>query len=226
MTVLRPAWPADSYIFDLDGTLVDSASDIAHAASLTLARYGRRGLSREETIRFIGDGARKLVERAFEATGEALSGRELDRALGAFLEIYEVEPGEHTRPFPGVVSVLDALHEARVPMVICTNKPEGIARDLLVALGLDGHFREVIGGDTLPVAKPDPAPVLAALATLGPVRAPWYVGDSPTDRKAAANAGLPCVLVRWGYTRIPVDELGAERVFDDLAPLLAATTGA
>ncbi len=213
-------WPPDGLVFDLDGTLVDSAADIGACASETLRGRGRRAISRDETVSFIGDGARMLVARAFAATGAALEGRELDAALGEFLEIYTARPGLHTVPYDGVVEVLDSLTERRVPMVICTNKPEAIARELLGRLGLDHHFRDVFGGDTLPVSKPDPAPVLAALATLGPVANPWYVGDSPTDRAAAAAAGLPCALVRWGYTRIPIEELAAERLLDDLSPLL------
>ncbi|MFN6955136.1 MAG: phosphoglycolate phosphatase [Acetobacteraceae bacterium] len=185
-------------IFDLDGTLVDSAPDLAAALSRLMAARGLPGFSREDVIPMIGDGARVLVERAFAARGLAPDAD----ALPAFLADYEANAAVATRPFPGIPEALAALDAAGWALAVCTNKPEGAARALLAHLGLAPAFTAIIGGDSLPVRKPDPGHLLGAIAAAGGDAArAAMVGDHANDMLAAAAARVPALLCTWGYGR-------------------------
>ena len=185
-------------IFDLDGTLVDSAPDLAAALSRLMAARGLPGFGREEVIPMIGDGARVLVERAFAARGLAPDAD----ALPAFLSDYEGNAAIATRPFPGIPEALAALEAEGWALAVCTNKPEGAARALLDALGLSAAFAAIVGGDSLPVRKPDPGHVLGTIAAAGGDAArAVMIGDHANDMLAAAAARVPALFCAWGYGR-------------------------
>lgn len=216
-------------IFDLDGTLIDSAPDLHAALNRLMASEGRRRLELQEVIMMIGDGVPKLVERGFGATGEIPEGPVLEERVRQFSEDYEKRATELTTVFPGVREALDVLTRNQVPMGICTNKPQRATLEVLRFYGLTDRFSAVVGGDQLGgVRKPDPKHLIATLDILRvePKKA-VMVGDSPNDIKVAQNAGVPSVAVSFGYTRIPVGELGAGRIIDhfrDLAEALQAVS--
>ena len=207
----------DAIIFDLDGTLVDTAPDLGAALNRLLAEHGRAPVPPPDIRRMIGDGAAKLVERGFIFTG-GLPGA-LQPLVARFLEIYEPRVAETSRPFPGVTATLERLAAAGIPLGVCTNKPDQATRHLLDALALTRYFRAVSGGD-VPARKPDSRHLLGVLRDLdaSPSRS-LMVGDSPNDVAAARNAGVPVVVVSFGYTQIPAAQLGADGLIDDFAVL-------
>ncbi len=215
-------------VFDLDGTLVDSAPDLAEAVSEVLQAQGRRDVSLEETRGFVGQGAKVLLERAWAATGEPLADGDeaaLEALYQAFLEAYHPRVARLSRPFPGAVAVLEHLAGAGHALGLCTNKPAAPTRTLLQRLDLARYFGDaVVGGDSLPTRKPDPAPVHEVLRRCGgQPEAAVLVGDSPTDVQAAQAAGIAVVAVPWGYRDVPVDAMGADLVigaFEDLPAAL------
>lgn len=215
--------PPRAIVFDLDGTLVDSAHDLHAALDRLLKAHGRRPLEFPEARSMIGDGARNLVARAFAATGLTVEGAELDACLGQFFDLYGQDIARGTRPYPGVLETLVELRRRGIRLGICTNKPSRMTYLLLKALDIGHFFDSVIGGDELPEKKPEPAHLLAVVARLGvtPAEA-LMVGDATQDFEAARRAGLPVVLVSYGYSRAPVAELGAERVIDRFEELLDA----
>lgn len=207
-------------LFDLDGTLIDSAPDLIGALDALLAAHGRAPVGIADGRRMIGDGAAKLVERGFAARGGAPA--PLGKLVESFLEVYERRLTRETCAFDGVVPTLEALQAAGLALGVCTNKPDHATRMLLEALDLARFFTAVVGGDG--IRKPDPDPLHRCLAALGGTREhALFVGDSPVDLAAARAAGMPIVLVSFGYTAVPARELGADRVidrFDDLVALL------
>lgn len=185
---------AVAVLWDLDGTLVDSAADIAANANRALVGAGLPALSEARIRGFVGDGARNLVRRCAEAAGGAFD----EALLAAFLAHYLEHPAEHSRVHPpGLRGLLGALTEAQVPMGVVTNKPLAVSLRLLDALGLRRAFGVVVGGDSFPEKKPDPRPVREAMAALG-VRRAVLVGDGPQDVAAGRAAGVPVVGVTWG----------------------------
>lgn len=170
----------------------------------------------------IGDGARLLLQRGLDSSGGMPAGVDLDTLFGEFLRRYTAEPQRFGAVFAGVEPTLEALAGAGVKLGVCTNKPQAPTDRLLAALDLARHFPVVIGGDSLPVRKPDPAHLQAVLDRLGarPERA-VLVGDSANDVEVAAPIGVPCVLVSFGYTRTPARDLGAARVIDHMSDLAA-----
>lgn len=204
----------DTILFDLDGTLVDSAPDLQAAANAMLRELGRPPLAIEQIRRMIGDGAPKLVERALAAAG--VPNEPLAPRLDRFLAFYEAEPTARTRVYPGVRETLDRLFRDGYRMAVCTNKPERATRLVLSDLGIDGPFAAVVGGDTLPVRKPDPRHLLGALRALGGTDpgAAVMVGDNENDAAAARGAGLRLILMRYGYARVPLAEIGADIELD------------
>ncbi|MGQ9368603.1 phosphoglycolate phosphatase [Azospirillum sp. ST 5-10] len=205
-------------VFDLDGTLIDSAPDIARAVNATLAGYGRRAVTVAEVRRMVGDGSANLVRQAFAATGAAAAEETVAEALGRYLDLYFAQSAEPSCLYPGVPETLRALHAAGVRLGLCTNKPERITRKLLAPLGLEPLFGAVAGGDTLAVRKPDGRHLGWVIERLGGGPAAM-VGDNANDVKAARAAGVPVVAVSYGYPRMPVPDLGADLVIDRFADL-------
>lgn len=183
-------FPFDLVGFDLDGTLVDSAPDLAAAVNHVLEGEGRAPLSVEQVHGMMGGGARLLLDRALATTGGS---ERLDALMPALLDYYADHIAVLTRPFPHVVEALDALIERGVTLAVMTNKLEHLAVRLLDELGLLDRFACVIGGDTLGVTKPDPAPIREMIRRCGAKRAA-FVGDTRYDVEAARNAGIPCIL--------------------------------
>lgn len=211
----------EAVLFDLDGTLIDSARDIAEALNRVLADEGLRTVSLDETRAMIGDGARVLIER-----GLARAGGDPGRAaalLPRLLAEYERQGALHTRPYPGVVETIEALRARGLRLAIVTNKPEAATHAALAELALAPLFEAVVGGDTLPQRKPDPAPVREALRRLGigPERA-LMVGDNHHDVHAGQGAGLPVIAVTYGYAHGRPEDFGAQGLVDRFEDLVAA----
>ncbi len=210
-------------MFDLDGTLVDSVPDLATAVDRMLVELGREPAGVERVRQWVGNGARVLVRRALagglghSAVGEA----ESDEALARFLDIY-ADCHELITLYPGVHELLEALSTAAVELAVVTNKPERFVAPLLEQVGLGGYFRWIIGGDTLPQQKPDPAALLQVMRLAGVTAAQsLFVGDSRNDVLAARAAGVPCVAVSYGYNHgRPIAEEEPQLVVDSMAELL------
>jgi phosphoglycolate phosphatase len=215
------AWRVRAVVFDLDGTLVDSAADLLKALNTVLAERGLPQISLEEIKGMIGDGARKLVERALAATGADVV-EDTPQALERFLAVYTGSATENTRMYPGVAETLDALGRAGMRMALVTNKPYAATTAILAALGIERHFAAVVGGDTLPERKPHPAPIQRALAEIGVAAAEAVmVGDNYHDIEAGHAAGTRAVAVTYGYSHRPPAELGADHVIDAMPDLLS-----
>lgn len=211
--------PPPTLLFDLDGTLIHSAPDLRVAVNKVLAEHDRRALSDEEIMRMVGNGARKLMERAWDATG-APAGDTLDALLDRFMHHYMEAPADLTRPFEGVVETLEALRTAGCRMAVVTNKPQAPTEQAMDALDLTRHFDAIVGGGATPELKPHPAPLQEALDRMGVTAAEAImVGDSPNDTEAAQALGLPSVCVTFGYRRCSLDELGADLLIERFADL-------
>lgn len=203
-------------VFDLDGTLIDSAPDIRAAANRMLRGEGREPLDLPTIISFIGNGLPRLVEQVMRVRG--LDMGEHARLTQATLDHYSRAATDLTRPYPGMVAALERLRAQGCALGICTNKPEAPARAILRDLGLDGLFDAVVGGDTLAVRKPDPDPLHRAFAALGGA-ARLYVGDSEVDAETARRAGVPFLLFTEGYRKVPPEALVHRARFSDFAAL-------
>lgn len=213
-------FPFDLVAFDLDGTLADTAPDLAAALNHALVRLGRPAVPRADVRYLVGHGARALLRKGLAQSGESTE-ELVEQGFPHFIDFYAANICVGTRPYPGVEAVLDALTARGVRTALCTNKPERLTQLLLDALGWTTRFDAIVGGDTLPVRKPDPAPLHLAIARAGGGRA-VFVGDSITDADTARAAGLPFVAVSFGFSDRPVGDLGADAVIDDYAELIAA----
>ena len=183
-------------VFDLDGTLVDSAPDLHAALDRLMAVKRLPGFARAEVVAMIGDGVRVLLERAYAARGIALDEADLQH----FMTDYEANAAVLTRAFDGIPELLGGLRDAGWRLAVCTNKPEGAARVLLSGLGLDGHFSALGGGDSFPMRKPDPGHLRATLAAAGAVpEDAVMIGDHRNDIEAARGAGVRAIFAGWGY---------------------------
>jgi phosphoglycolate phosphatase len=214
-------------VFDLDGTLIDSAPDIGSALNSLLAERGRAPLALMTIRTMIGDGSTELVRRAFAATGAGLSDDQLSEAVRRYVDLYAAHPVSSGCVYPGVHETLRALAAAGVRLGLCTNKPSRVVAGVLPALGLASYFGVVCGGDTLSARKPDGAPLLWVLDRLGlpSVEAPGraaMVGDGRNDVLSARAAGVPVIAVSYGYSRVPAVELGADVVISHFSQLREA----
>ncbi|MEM8685695.1 MAG: phosphoglycolate phosphatase [Pseudomonadota bacterium] len=210
-------------IFDLDGTLVDSAPDLTATGNELLRRRGRDEVSLADVRSMVGKGALVLMERMMAATGEPATREEVKAMLPEFLEHYGANIAAKTAPFPGVREALATLAERQALMAVCTNKFEQLSHSLLQQIDLDHHFSAVVGGDTLPIRKPDGGHVLGTIERAGGDRARTImVGDSHNDIDAAKDAGVKSIAVSFGYTDIPPKELGADHVIDHFDELIGA----
>jgi len=219
-------WPGVA-LFDLDGTLVDSAPDLAAAVDRTLEQLGRKPAGIEQVRKWVGHGSPILMRRALagKADWEPASASDdalFDDALKLLYQNYQQLNGQYSTVFPGVEACLEALNERGCPMAVVTNKPEQFVAPLLEQMGIEHHFQLIVGGDTLSTKKPDPAPLLHAMEALQGSRGTTVmVGDSAADVNAALEAGIPCVAVTYGYNfGSSVQTLGADAVVDSLSELL------
>ena len=208
---------------DLDGTLIDTAPVITDTLNGFLAEHGRTGLPLATVRDFIGDGAARLVARAFAATGDSVDGDRLGRLARDFSDRLAARPPGPGDVFPGVPETLAVLRRRGTKLAVCSNKPAAAVGTALQSAGIAGCFGAFVGGDSAAERKPSPLPVHAALSALGvPAEAAVMVGDNEVDVATARAAGLPIVIVRYGYARIPLSELGADRLIDSFAGLPAA----
>ena len=209
-------------VFDLDGTLVDTAPDLCAALNHALGVLGRPGVPAPDVRHMVGHGARRLLAQGLAASGEATP-ELIEAGFGPFIEFYAANIAVGSRPYPGIEAALDELAAAGTVVAICTNKPVALSRALVTALGWDGRFAANLGFDSVAKPKPDPGHLLAAIAAAGGVAATTvFVGDSITDTTTAIAAGVPVVAVSFGFADRPAAELGADIVIDHFAELLPA----
>ncbi|MEO5330640.1 MAG: phosphoglycolate phosphatase [Magnetococcus sp. YQC-5] len=205
-------------LFDLDGALVDTAPDLCRAMNHVLTRRHGITLPLDHVTHLVGHGARALLARGFWGEGAEPPNNDPDfeTAVAEFLEYYRDHLVDNSRPFPDVTTTLELLAATGFAMAVVTNKPEMLARSLLDQLDLSRHFSLIVGGDTRPTRKPDPQPLLFALEHLHiPPDQGVMIGDSETDLQAARNAGMPVILLSYGYNRgKDVRDLLPDRVAD------------
>jgi phosphoglycolate phosphatase len=213
--------PFDIVGFDLDGTLIDTSGDLAAAVNHALGTVGRAPFPVADIRPFVGKGAKVMLQRALDASGghdDAL----LQRLLPVLLDYYRQNLVNHSVPYPGLVASLDALAARGVRLAVCTNKAERFAVPLMEQIGLSDRFASIVGGDTVGIAKPDPAPIHAMIERAGGGRA-VFLGDTINDIAGAKNAGIANVAVSFGFLDGPVEDLEADAIihhFDELVPLL------
>ena len=211
-----------AFIFDLDGTLVDTAPDLLDALNVLMAREGRRLIDPVEMRHLVGRGAKVLIEQAFIETGDPVDPSRVDGLLEAYIAQYGAHIADSSRAYPGVVETLEKLQSEGVRMAVLTNKPHVMAEALLPALGLDRFFTVVYGAGKKPYLKPDARLFADVLSDLGGAGPAVMVGDSITDVQTARNARVPVVLVSYGYTPEPAATLGADALVDHFADVPAA----
>ena len=209
--------------FDLDGTLVESAPDLVATLNVLLAQEGIGPLPLSQAREMIGQGARSLIAKGFESSGADVSEPRLSVLFDRFIAHYREHIADESHVFPGVVGALDRLEAAGAKLVVCTNKQTELSVALLEALGIAHRFAAIVGPDAALAAKPDARHLLVAIEAAGgtPDRA-LMVGDSVSDAGAARAAGVPLILVSFGYTPIPASELGADVLIDHFDELPAA----
>jgi phosphoglycolate phosphatase len=214
---------APTVVFDLDGTLVDSAPDLVATLNVIFARNGLPPVTYDAARKMVGGGARAMIGRGLEAEGRTLEEAEVDRLVRDFIDYYGAHIADHSRPFPGLEAALDELAAAGCRLAVCTNKLEWLSLRLLDAFALSKRFVAICGADTFGLRKPDPELLRLTLARAGgSLDRAVMVGDSLNDIATARAAGVPVVAVDYGYTETPVGELGPDRVIGTLPELPAA----
>ncbi len=213
--------PKPIILFDLDGTLIDSAPDLVGTLNIILKRHGRTTLTISSVKKLVGNGARALLERGFKATGAPAEN--LDALTVEFIETYVPNCAVLSRPFSGVIETLDTFANSGYRMAVCTNKPQAPSETILTELGLMQYFEVVVGGDFFPMRKPDPQHLLGALQLMdAPENPAIMVGDSYNDVASARNAGMPVIVVTYGYTTTPAHELGGDILVDHFSDIVTA----
>ena len=210
-------------VFDLDGTLVDTAPDLIAALNFVLDREGLPPLPLQSARNMIGAGARKLIERGLEVEGRTATADELARMTRDFIDHYAAHIADTSRPFDGVEAALDDLERSGCRFAVCTNKLEWLSKLLLDRLSLSARFAAVCGADTFGVSKPDPAILKQTVARAGgQMSAALMVGDAGPDVGVARRAGIPVIGVEFGYTDVPIAELRPDRLIGHMRELPAA----
>jgi phosphoglycolate phosphatase len=209
-------------VFDLDGTLIDTAPDLIDTLNFILVRQGLPAVPYEAARPLIGGGAKGMIERALVLEGQRAAATDVERLYAAFVDHYAAHIADRSRPFPGLEPVLDHLAAAGHQLAVCTNKLEWLSKRLLDAFQLSGRFAAICGQDTFGIQKPDPRVFRETVLRAGgePDRA-IMVGDSITDIRTAQAAKVPVVAVDFGYTDVPVGTLGPDRVISSFAELPA-----
>ena len=217
--------PVEALIFDLDGTLVDTAPDLMAATNHIMALEGRPAVSEAQIRQFVGHGAMDLIKRGMAATGSVPDDVRLKILHQQLLDYYGDNIATHSKLFDGLLPLLDKAAERGLKMGVCTNKVEGLSYKLLDEIGIAKYFTAVVGGDTLPIMKPDPEPYFEVARRLG-VDASRSImfGDSETDIRTAQNAGVPVIAVSFGYTIQHVSHFKPTHVidhYDEAWPIVA-----
>lgn len=210
----------DTVLYDLDGTLIDSAKDMQLAVSHVLADHGLPAVTEDDVRNYMGQGSKVTMAKAFAKYEKKLDDAALSAVTREFVRYYEADPVSHTVAFDGVADVVARFGRLGLKQGVCTNKFERPSRMILEHLKLMPPITDLAGADTFPVRKPDPRHILMLLERMGadPKRA-VMIGDSIHDVESAHGAGLPAVLVSWGYTDKPASELGAESVIQQFGAL-------
>jgi phosphoglycolate phosphatase len=210
-------------VFDLDGTLVDTAPDLIAALNFVLEREGLAPLPLKSARNMIGAGARKMIERGLEVEGVVMSAADLDRLMKDFIDYYAAHIADASRPFEGLETALDELAAQGCRFAVCTNKLEWLSKRLLDQLDLSGRFSAICGADTFGVSKPDPIILQQTVARAGGSMASTImVGDAGPDVGVARRAGVPVIGVEFGYTEVPIAELKPDRLIGHMKDLPAA----
>ena len=210
-------------VFDLDGTLVDTAPDLIETLNVVLARQGLPPVAYTEARSMIGGGARKMIENGLKLEGRHLADRLVDGMFKEFIDHYAAHIADRSQPFPGLEQALDHLAADGCRLAVCTNKLEGLSRLLLGALGLTPRFAAICGQDTFQIQKPDPEILRRTIgAAGGELSRAIMVGDSGTDIATARAAGIPVVAVDFGYSETPIQELGPDRLISHFDKVPAA----
>ena len=211
---------APTIVFDLDGTLVDTAPDLVETLNVIFARHGVPPVAYADARAMIGAGVKPLLVRGLVSQGKHLPPDEIDKLFEEYLPVYAAHIADRSRPFPGVIEALDALAADGCILAVCTNKLEWLSVRLLDALGLSQRFAAICGQDTFAMKKPDPEMLRLTIAKAGgSAGRAVMVGDSMTDVLTAKNAAVPVVAVDFGYTETPPAELGADRLIGHFAAL-------
>ena len=216
-------------VFDLDGTLVDTAPDLVDALNAALRHEGLPPVPHQEGRAMIGGGGRRMVELGLKWHGRTPQPAHVDRRYADFLAHYSDHIADQSRPFPGAAAALDRLIGQGHQLAVCTNKLENLSRRLLDALGMSGHFTAICGQDTFGIQKPDPEILRrTVLAAQGAVGCAIMIGDSSNDIDVARAVGMPVVAVDFCYTETPVATLRPDRIvshFDQLPAAVAELAG-
>ncbi|WP_299862375.1 HAD family hydrolase [uncultured Hoeflea sp.] len=223
--------PAPLVIFDLDGTLIDTAPDLLASLNHVLALTGHAPVAFEDMTWLVGQGAKAMIERAWALHGHPASPEQLETAFEAFLVHYAADMPGRSKPYPGLLAALDRLQSDGMRLAVCTNKTESLARRLLEGLELTERFDAITGGDTFAVKKPHGDHVLGTIEKAGAVvSSAVMIGDSVNDIRAAQNASVPVIAVPFGYSDKPVETFAPDLIiehFDQLdAAMVRRLTGA
>jgi phosphoglycolate phosphatase len=207
-------------VFDLDGTLVDTAPDLISTLNLVLAGEGLPAVAYDDARRMIGGGARRMIERALIAVGRNVPGVELDRMFRIFTDHYSEHVADRSRPFPHLERVLQRLAAEGCRLAVCTNKLEWLSLRLLDTLNLNRYFAAICGPDTFGIQKPDPQMLrLTIRCAGGEVQRAIMVGDSMTDVRTARAANVPVIAVDFGYSEVAPETLNADRLISSFSEL-------
>lgn len=219
----RTATTRPTIVFDLDGTLVDTAPDLVAATNHTLSELGLPAVKEANLRKHIGYGARHMITTSLAQLGQRPSEPETDQLLRVFLDYYEANISVLSKPFDGAIETLEALTEKGCRLAVCTNKREDLARRVLSDLDLLPRFHALAGRDTFPVHKPDPRHLTGVIELAGGSSSnAVMIGDTTVDVKTARAAGLPVVACTFGYSDIPISDLGADREISHFQELNAA----
>jgi phosphoglycolate phosphatase len=214
---------APTLVFDLDGTLVDTAPDLINALNFVLDREGLPPVPLQSARNMIGAGARKLIERGLELEGRVAGVDDISRLTADFIDYYAAHIADASRPFDGLENALDDLQSLGFRFAVCTNKLEWLSKRLLDQLGLSSRFSAICGADTFGVSKPDPAILQQTILRAGgQLSSAIMVGDAGPDIGVARRAGIPVIGVEFGYTEVPIADLKPDRLINHMRELPAA----
>ena len=207
-------------VFDLDGTLVDTAPDLISTLNFVLAGERLPPVAYDDARRMIGGGTRRMIERALIAQGRNVPGAELDRMFRIFIDHYGAHIADRSRPFPHLESVLQRFGGEGCRLAVCTNKLEWLSRRLLDALNLSRYFAAICGQDTFGIQKPDPQMLRLTIRRVGgEVQRAIMIGDSMTDVRTARAANVPVIAVDFGYSEVTPAALDADRLISSYTEL-------